>query len=330
MCQTHISVVFLAGAYAYKVKKPVNQGFLDFTTLEKRRHFCHEEVRLNRRLAATVYQGVVPVTRTPTGVSLEGAGEVLEWAVKMERLPEDATLLQRLRRGEVRVEQIEALARKIASFHLEAEGGDHVAAFGQFDVVARNARENFDQVLPQVGVTLSQAVFERLRTLVDNQLTRLRPLIEERARRGVPRDTHGDLHLDHVYLFPERRPPEDVIIIDCIEFNERFRFADPVADMAFLVMDLRFQGRRDLAQVFADTWFQAANDEEGRALLPFYTAYRAAVRGKVEGFRLAEKEIPEAERSAALARARDHWLLALAELEEPGHRPCLVRAGGTP
>jgi hypothetical protein len=120
--------------------------------------------------------------------------------------------------------------------------------------------------------------------------------------------------LDHVYLLPQRSPPGDLVIIDCIEFNTRFRFADPVADMAFLVMDLLFHGRRDLAATFTDEYFRTSHDEEGRALLPFYIAYRAAVRGKVEGFELAEKEVPQAERAAARARARAHWLVALREL----------------
>ena len=120
----------------------------------------------------------------------------------------------------------------------------------------------------------------------------------------MPRDCHGDLHLDHVYYFPDSQPPADLVIIDCIEFNERFRFIDPVADMAFPVMDLAFHGRRDLARAFADAYFRASGDEEGRALLPLYTAYRATVRGMVEGLELAEKEVPEAERAAALLRAR--------------------------
>ena len=327
---THISVVFLAGPYAYKVKKPVELGFLDFSTLEKRRHFCEEEVRLNRRLAPTVYLGVVPVNRTDAGVKVEGRGEVVEWAVKMERLPEGATLQKRLQLGEVSPAVVQSLAQKIASFHAHADAGERISAFGHFGVVARNARENFEQAAPQVGVTVSRAVFERLRGLTDETLNRLRPLIEMRARGGMPRDTHGDLHLDHVYLFPERAPPSDLVIIDCIEFNERFRFADPVADMAFLIMDLGFHGRRDLARAFADAYFRAAEDEAGRPLLPFYTAYRAAVRAKVEGFELAEKEIPEEERRAALVRAQGHWLLALGELEEPGQRPCLVLVGGLP
>jgi predicted kinase len=197
-------------------------------------------------------------------------------------------------------------------------------------VVARNARENFEQSLSQVGSTVSQAVFARLRSLTDEALERLRPVIEARARRGVPRDTHGDLHLDHVYLFPERRPPDDLVVIDCIEFNERFRYADPVADMAFLVMDLLFHGRRDLARAFADAYFRASADEEGRILLPFYTAYRAAVRGKVEGMAAAEKEVPEAERAVLRAKARAHWLLALGQLEAPSRKPCLLLVGGLP
>ncbi len=146
----------------------------------------------------------------------------------------------------------------------------------------------------------------------------------------MPRDTHGDLHLDHVYIFPERKPPADLVIIDCIEFNERFRFADPIADMAFLVMDFRFHGRRDLARAFAEEYFRASGDEEGRALLSFYSAYRAAVRGKVEGIELAEPEVDESERAALQVKARAHWLLALGELETVNRRPALVLVGGLP
>jgi aminoglycoside phosphotransferase family enzyme/predicted kinase len=328
--QTHISVVFLAGPYVYKIKKPVDLGFLDFTTLEKRRHFCEEEVRLNRRLAADVYLGVAPVAKTGSGLRLEGPGAPVEWAVKMERLPAEATLRHHLLQGEIGGALVERLANKIASFHAAAEAGERVASFGRFDVVAHNARENFEQSAARVGTTLSREVFNRLQALTEQALARLRPLIEARADRGVPRDTHGDLHLDHVYLFPERRPPADLVIIDCIEFNERFRFADPVADMAFLVMDFAFHGRRDLARAFTEAYFRASGDDEGRALVPFYTAYRAAVRGKVEGIALGEQEVPEQERAKAREQSRAHWLLALGELEEPVRRPCLVLVGGLP
>ncbi|MGE3822137.1 MAG: AAA family ATPase, partial [Isosphaeraceae bacterium] len=181
-----------------------------------------------------------------------------------------------------------------------------------------------------VGATLSRAVFDRLKTLTNSALATLGPLIERRAGRDVPRDGHGDLRLEHVYLFPERPPPDDTVIVDCIEFNERFRHADPIADMAFLAMDLALHGRSDLAPRFAESYLRASGDSEGQALLPFYTAYRAAVRGKVEGLKLGEAEIPKPDRDLALTKARARWLLALGSLEEPGRRPCVVLVGGLP
>jgi aminoglycoside phosphotransferase family enzyme/predicted kinase len=329
--QTHISAVFLTKRHAYKVKKPANLGFLNFTTIEKRRHFCEEEVRLNRRLAPSVYLDVVPITEEAEGaLKVEGAGEAVEWAVKMERLPEEASLLSRLERGELTPALLEALAARVAEFHSRADGGPHVAAFGRFHVVADNAWENFAQSVAHVGVTLTQRVFDRLRSLTQDALARLWQLMESRSERGMPRDTHGDLRLDHVYHFPDRPPPDDLVAIDCIEFNERFRFADPVADAAFLCMDLAFRGRRDLADAFAAAYFRAADDADGARLLPFYVAYRSAVRAKVRGFQLDETEIPEEERIASRERARAHWLLALGELEEPARRPCLVLVAGLP
>jgi aminoglycoside phosphotransferase family enzyme/predicted kinase len=328
--QTHISVVFLAGPFVYKVKKPVNLGFLDFSSLAKRRHFCAKEVRLNRRLSPHVYLGVVPIVAHAGGVRIEGDGPAIEWAVKMARLPDDATLERRLERGELAAGHFTALARVVAGFHAAAERSAHIASFGRFDVVAGNVRENFKQSEPEIGRTIHPQVHARLCELAEAHLERLGPLIEARAGRGMPCDTHGDLHLDHVYLFPDRTPPEDLAIIDCIEFNERFRFADPVADMSFLAMDLKFHGRSDLARAFADVYFTAAKDSEGRALLPFYIAYRAAVRGKVEGMELRETEVPADEKARALTRARAHWLLALGELEELSRRPCLLLVGGLP
>jgi aminoglycoside phosphotransferase family enzyme/predicted kinase len=328
--QTHISAVFLAGEFAYKVRKPVRLGFLDFSTLDLRRHDCDEEVRLNRRLAPDVYLGVVGVVDTPAGLRVGGDGPAVEWAVKMRRLPDGASLLDRLGRGEVTAAVVERLAGVVADFHRRADGGPRVAAFGRPDVVAGNARANFAEAEPEVGQTVTRAVFDRVRGLTERRLAGLGPLIEARAARGVPRDTHGDLHLDHVYLFPDRPPPGDLVVIDCVEFAERFRYADPVADAAFLVMDLAFRGRRDLARAFADAYFRAAGDEDGRPLLPFYTAYRAVVRAKVEGLTLREPEVPAADREANRRLARGHWLLALGELEDPGRRPALVLVAGLP
>jgi aminoglycoside phosphotransferase family enzyme/predicted kinase len=328
--QTHISAVFLAGSYVYKVKKPVDYGFLDFGTLDKRRRYCDEEVRLNRRLAPDVYLGVVPVTRSDERYYFERDGEPVEWAVKMRRLPDEATLQYRLQQDAVDVSVMRNLARRIAAFHAQAESGPRVAACGRFDVVAGNARENFEQSATQVGTTVSEAVFTRVQALTEEALARGRTLIESRAQRGIPRDTHGDLRLDHVYVFPDREPPNDLVVIDCIEFAERYRFADPLADAAFLVMGLNLQGRRDLGDEFLRAYLQAAGDDEGRALAPFYTAYRAAVRGKVEGLKLSRAEISAADREIALAKARGSWLLALGELEAPKCKPCLLLVAGLP
>lgn len=327
---THISVVFLAGSFAYKIKKPVRLPFLDFSTLDKRLHYCREEVRLNRRLAPAVYLDVVPIARTATGVLVEGQGDVVDWAVKMTRLPQEASLEQRLARGQVDEGTVAELGRRLAFFHASAATGPDIVAAAQFDLVAQNARDNFEQSRDHVGVTVSSVVLERLRTITDTSLERLRPRIEQRVREGRPRDTHGDLHLDHVYLFPDCPAPQNLVIVDCIEFNERFRYADPIADMAFLAMDFIFHCHRRLARSFADAYFQAAADEPGRALLPFFMSYRAAVRAKVEGMEAQEIEVPASERSQAVQRARAHWLLALGELEEPSRRPALVLIGGLP
>ncbi|MCS6852978.1 MAG: AAA family ATPase [Gemmataceae bacterium] len=328
--QTHISAVFLVGPWAYKVKKPVRLGFVDFSTVDRRRHFCDEEVRLNRRLAPSVYLGVVPVVRHQGRLQVEGDGEVVDWAVKMRRLPAEANWQERLKRGDLQTAALQRLALRLVEFHAAAASGPEIAAGGRLEIVARNARENFEQTIDHVGSTVSPVVHERLRQLTETALRRLGPLIERRVEQGRIRDTHGDLRLEHIYEFPDRGPPEDLLIIDCVEFNEWFRWADPVADIAFLVMDFAARGRRDLGDTFADAYFAAADDAEGRELLAFYVAYRAAVRAKVAGFKWSEPEVPTEERSEALARAQARWLLALSVLDEPGRGPCLLAVGGLP
>ena len=328
--QTHISVVFLAGSFAFKIRKPVNLGFLDFSTLEKRLRDCEAEVRLNRRLAPEVYLGVVPITAAGDGVKVEGQGDAIEWAVKMERLSDDVNLHHRISRGDVGTGEIEALAVRVAGFHAGAAAGSHISEFGRYEVVARNCRENFEQSIPQIGTTVSPQVFASLQGLTEKALTTHQVLIDDRAARGVPRDTHGDLRLDHVYLFPDRKPPADIAIIDCIEFNERFRYADPISDMAFLLMDLESQGERDLARAFLAAYLRASGDGEGGALIDLYMSYRAAVRGKVEGIKALQREITDADRAESLSLTKRFWLLALCELEQPARRPCLVLVGGLP
>ncbi|MFO0863766.1 MAG: AAA family ATPase [Gemmataceae bacterium] len=323
--QTHISIVFLAPPFVYKVKKPVSLGFLDFSTLEKRRHFCEQEVTLNRRLASDVYVGVVPVVADGGGIRFEGEGEPIEWAVKMRWLDEEHSLKCIVERDEAVDELIDSLARRIAEFHRHAETNEHIVSFGSLDIVSGNVRENFEQCLSHIGQTVSWSVFDRVRACSDRLMIRRRQQIVDRAKRGVPRDTHGDLRLDHVYFLPE-----GIAIIDCIEFNERFRYADPVADIAFLTMDLAWAGRRDLANRLADAYFAASGDEEGRPLLAAYEGYRAAVRAKVNGIQFFEDGISTERKDRAKQRALGHWLLALSLMEEPNRRPGVLLIGGLP
>lgn len=327
---THISAVYLADDLVYKVKKPVDFGFLNFLTLESRKKYCEAEVRLNDRLAPSVYLGVVPITLENGQPVFEGAGEPVEWAVKMRRLPDSATLAERLAAGLADSETFASLGRRIAAFHDAVETSPKIAAHGAFSVVEKNSSENFTQSRFQEGVTVSGEVLDRLEALNRRELDRLKPLIEARSVSGRVKDVHGDLHLNHVYVFPEKRPPEDIAVLDCVEFNDSYRCSDVVADMAFMCMDLQFRGRPDLSKVFADAYFEAGGDEEGRRLLPFYIAYRAAVRGKVEGMQAFAKEVPEEIRAGAAKSSRKHWLLALGSLAAPVARPALVLTAGLP
>jgi aminoglycoside phosphotransferase family enzyme/predicted kinase len=328
--QTHISVVFLAGDRVYKLKKPVRLEFLDFSSPARRKHFCEEEVRLNRRLAPGVYRGVVPVTVANDQPKFGAPGTAMDWAVEMERLPDEATLEQYLARGKLDPAIIVNLAHRLAAFHREAAAGPDISRQARYDRVSRNALDNFNDSAAHVGVTVTESVLARLRQRTEAILAELRPLIEARADAGIPRDTHGDLHLDHVYLFPERRPPGDIVAIDCIEFNDRFRYADPVSDVAFLIMDMAFHGHRELAAGLGGSYLAAAHDAGGHRLVRFYVAYRACVRAKVQGIKALEPEVPAPERDQARESARGHWLFALAELESPGRRPCLILIGGLP
>jgi uncharacterized protein len=349
--QTHISVVFLAGPYAYKVKKPVRFAFVDFSTLALRRRFCHAEVTLNRRLAPTVYHGVVPIVRRDEElrvldllldrpedpVHLAPGEEVVDFAVRMTRLPPARNLRNLLRRGELDGPAgqglLERLALLLAEFHRRADRSDEIAAVGGFGSVVSNATANFDELEDAVGATLSAAVLQGLREHTERQLSRLRPLMERRARAHVPCDTHGDLRLGHVYVLADEDggpDKESIVVIDCVEFNDRFRFADPMADLAFLVMELEFEGRPDLARVLVDRYLEAAGDSEGRELLPYYVAYRDVVRGKVRTLTGRDPAIPPPEQEKAAARATRHFLRALGGLAPPDERPALVLLGGLP
>ncbi|HEX3270997.1 MAG TPA: AAA family ATPase [Ktedonobacterales bacterium] len=342
--QTHASAVLLAGDRAYKLKKPENFGFFDYSTAHARRHFCMEEVRLNARLAPGIYLGVAPVIEhqdgkvsfadtcsldsVPQPGELVKGGRVLDFAVVMRRLPEEATLEARVRSGRVTAGMLREVAARIAAFHASSETSEYIASFGRTDVIANNWRENFDQMRPYVGRSLDQVTFDRIKRWIDQALAGHAKLFATRVREGRVRDCHGDLRLQHIYAFDEPASElQRLEIIDCIEFNERFRYSDVAAEVAFLTMELDAAGRSDLARVFVDAYVEKSGDAGLRELLSFYSCYRACVRGKVRSFELDEPEVSEAEREAARQEAQALFQLAASYASGPTG-PVVLMVGG--
>jgi aminoglycoside phosphotransferase family enzyme/predicted kinase len=322
--QTHISFVLLAGETVYKLKKPLDLGFLDFTTLEQRHRFCEAEVQLNNRLCADTYLGVVPVAERDGQVRVEGDGEVIDWAVKMRRLPEDGMLHHLLESGSVTPEMLARLALRLAEFHELSERSSEIDRYGGLETVAANWHENFEQTEPYIGRTITRPQFDEIRTFVENVAEEDADLFEARVREGRARDCHGDLRADAVCFVPD-----GVCIVDCIEFNDRFRYSDVASDIAFLAMDLEYRGRRDVSDELMTRYLGATLDSTLPLLLPFYKSYRAYVRGKVDGFQLDQPEVAEEQKREATQRARRYFELAHEYATALTERTLIVTAGVT-
>lgn len=322
--ETHISWVFLHDDEVYKVKKPVALGFLDFSTLPLRKAACDAEVSLNQRLAAGVYRGVIPVTLNERGQhQLGGTGPIVDWAVVMRRL-QDATGADRLlEAGNLHVEQIDRIARHLVTFHASTRCDAETTAFGDPVQIAGNVRENFSQARQALLVELGKAQTQDLERGQIDFISSHGSLFRERMARGRVRDGHGDLKLEHCYL-----EGDQVVIVDCIEFNDRFRYGDVCSDLAFLAMDLSGHHRVDLAERLLATYALESNDYDLYALIDFYQGYRACVRAKVASMLAQDESAILALRDRARQDAHRHFLLALAEQHRSLLRPCLVAVGG--
>lgn len=323
--QTHISWVFGIGGEVFKVKKPVNFGFLDFTTLERRKAACDAEHALNARLAPDAYRGVVPVTRDAAGRhAIDGVGEIVDWAVRMRRLPDAARADVRLAEGRLGLAEVDRVALRIAAFHAECRADPETAAFGRPAAIGVNVRENFEQTRGLLDGLLTPAEAQEIERGQLDFLATHEPLFAARIAARRVRDGHGDLRLEHVYL-------EDdgvVRVLDCIEFNERFRYADVCADLAFLSMDLAWHGRVDLAERALATYARETSDYDLYPLVDFYESYRAYVRGKIAAMVAADERVPAETRERARREARRYLLLALAAERRPLMPPMLVAIGG--
>ena len=326
--ETHISWVFLSRDRVYKVKKPVELGFLDFRTLDLRKRFCDAELQLNRRLAPSVYLNVVPIALDARGVHrIERAGsgvEPVEWAVEMRRLADSACAEQWLAEGRLGRDDVRRLAEHLALFHARARCDAETAHYGSLEVIEANLRENFQQTRHSALRYLGGEELAELERWQHDCLTRQRDLFEARAREGRVRDGHGDLRLEHCYLEPDG----SAHIIDCIEFNERFRYADVCADIAFLSMDLTWHGRNDLSEDFLAYYARAADDYELYALVDFYESYRAHVRAKVSAMLEEDDKADHEVRMRAGKRARKYYVLAESCMREPLEPAVLYAVGG--
>jgi aminoglycoside phosphotransferase family enzyme/predicted kinase len=318
--QTHISWVFIASPFAFKVKKPLNLGFVDFSTLEKRRFFCQREVDLNRRLAPETYLGVVPIYKAATGFSFDAEGEIAEYSVEMRELAHGWFLSDMLAKGLVGETEINRVISRLHRFYESETQTPEVEQWGTPEKLKISTDENFAQVEPFVAKTISPAAFEAIRHFTNQFYVTNEKLFFERIQRHRILDCHGDLHLDHIHITPER-----LSIFDCIEFNDRFRFIDIANDLAFLAMDFDFEGRRDLANLLLKTVAREFGDDGLLKIADFYKCYRAFVRGKVESIQAIEPETAKPEKHEK--QAARYFRLALRYAVSGSMRLVLVIMG---
>lgn len=305
LIQTHVSYVLLTGEYAYKVKKSVNFGFLDFSTLEKRQFFCQEELRLNQRGAASLYLEVLPLTQTGDQYRLGGNGETAEYAVKMRQFPQTALFNELFDRGELTEDLLKRLALELAQFHQRTVSNDYIRSFGTVAMIRQAIDENYEQTEKYIGGPQTQEQFDQTRQYTDRLFAEQGALFDQRVASNSIRECHGDVHLRNIALWQDQ-----ILLFDCIEFNEPFRFVDFMFDIAYIVMDLDARDRRDLSNVFLNAYIEQTGDWEGLQVLPLYLSRQSYVRAKVTSFLLDDPSVPETVKQEASTTAARYYRLA--------------------
>lgn len=290
LIETHISWVILTGDFVYKIKKPVNLGFLDFSTLEKRLFYCQEELRLNRRLAADIYLDVVAITGTAKQPAItelvESAEQIIDYAVKMRQFPQQAQLDRMLLNGELKAEHIDAFARRVADFHQQAGVADEPTKYGGLEQVWQPLVENIEQIRKQTNNGKYDAILNELEQWSLVEFEFLKPVLRQRKLDGFIRECHGDMHLRNL-AWVDNKP----VLFDCIEFNPELRWIDVISDIAFLVMDFQDRQQPQLAQRFLNKYLEHTGDYAGISVLACYLFYRAMVRAKVDAIRAGQAGI---------------------------------------
>jgi uncharacterized protein len=305
LIQTHISYVFLTGEYAYKVKKGVNFGFLDFSSLEQRKHFLNEEIRMNKAIAPDIYLEVVPITQTDEKFAIAGDGEIVEYALKMRQFPQENLLSSMFDRGELTEKHIEDLGKNVAQFHSQTVTNDYITSFGTTEKVRQSIDENYQQTNKYIGLAQTQQQYEETKAFSDRTFAEREDLLKQRRDTQKIRECHGDLHLKNICLWNGK-----IQLFDRIEFNEPFRFVDVMYDAAFAVMDLDARGSKDFGNIFLNTYVEQTGDWEGLQVLPLYLSRQAYVRAKVSSFLLDDPGIPEDVKKQSAKAAADYYKLA--------------------
>ena len=304
LVQTHVSYVLLTGDWVYKVKKSVDFGFLDYSTLERRKLFCDREIELNQRGVEGLYVKTVAIY---PGIevghySFEENGEPVEYAVKMHQFPQEDLFSARFEAGDLPSDRIVELAKKVADFHLNAPTDEAIRSYGTVDQVRSALNQNFKQTQKYIGGPQTQAQYDATYAWTNAFCTNNGDLLQSRVDNHWIRNGHGDLHLGNICLWQGK-----VALFDCIEFNEPFRFVDVMYDVAFTVMDLDNRGRSDLSTLFLNTYVERTGDWEGLGVLPLYLCRQAYVRAKVTSFLLDDRGVTEGDRQAAHKTAAGYY-----------------------
>jgi len=302
--QTHISWVFLTGKYCYKVKKPVDFEFLDFSTLEKRKFYCEQELRVNRRLCPDIYLDVVPITAASDGLQVNGEGDAVDYAVKMLQLPQEKRMDLLLEDGKVDGDVIDKISKTLAEFHRAARTGEGIDKYGSMKTIKANWDQNFEQTRNLRGSLVPEDLFDSIESRVNGFIQKNSELFNERIDNGKIRECHGDVHSGNIFIDGR------IYIFDAIEFNPAFSCSDTASEIAFLAMDLDFKGRKDLSKSFVDGYADCSSDGGIHDLLNFYKCYRAYVRAKVIGFKLFDEGIGSDEKGEAERLCKEYFSLA--------------------
>ncbi len=315
--QTHISYVFIAKPYVYKLKKPVDFGFLNFVSFKDRKFYTFEEYRLNSRISPEIYLGVAVVVKNGNWLKLvedENYDEnsVVAYCVKMKYI-DDAYSLKHMLKERLDTQLLSLIAQKIYAFHKNADNTEGLQGFGSINEISKNSLENFDQIEKYIGAIVTAEEYAFMRKWTENFITQNTPLFENRNTAGFVRDCHGDLHCEHIYYKDGK-----IIILDCIEFNKRFRYIDTISDIAFLLMDLDVNGQKEESNRLCAQYIQLSGDYDGVVFLPFYKAYRAMVRAKINSFQSDNEGITQNERDGFVQKASQYFQLAKQYMQQSG------------